>query len=227
MIAWRENKLVEVQEVDCTNPDILVGKFILILIYFATAADNARTNLIEKELYKQIEKFSNRNLSVLGDFNAHIGLIGKQKLDRNGKKVLNLMEHFNLSLLNLENTCIGQTTWEQNEYKSTIDFIMTNLSMYSAFETMLIDENHEKIKISDHNFISASFKFKKTNLKATVEYYNFNKKSDVAIGKYLMFIKNEINCENLDIDKFNYILKKSEKKHLKVTVRKKIKKKER
>ena len=62
----------------------------------------------------------------MGDFNGHIGLLGKQKLNRNGKVVLNLMEKYNLILLNMDANCCGETTRSQNNEQSTIDYVLVN-----------------------------------------------------------------------------------------------------
>ena len=39
------------------------------------------------------------NIILLGDYNAHLGFVGPQKLNKNGKVVIDLMEACNLILL--------------------------------------------------------------------------------------------------------------------------------
>ena len=93
----------------------------------------------------------------MGDFNGHIGLIGNRRLDRNGKFVKKLMDEKNLTLLNLEEKCVGTVTWEKNESRSTIDFILVNNEGNKDFLQMNIDEKKEIYDLSDHNLIQASF----------------------------------------------------------------------
>ena len=49
--------------------------------------------------------FQKNKLLILGDFNGHIGVLGTQKLNRNGKRVI---ENFNLNLSNLDDKCNGE-----------------------------------------------------------------------------------------------------------------------
>ncbi|CAL4059364.1 unnamed protein product, partial [Meganyctiphanes norvegica] len=94
-------------------------------------------------------------------FNAHIGLLGAQTIDRNGRMILKWLNEYNLTMLNLDDRCEGTTTWEARDQKSTVDFVLVNQKMYSRFIEMEIDEKREKIDISDHNLITVTFKMKK------------------------------------------------------------------
>ena len=82
---------------------------------------------------------------VLGDFNGHIGFIGPQNLNYNGNNVLNLIEKWNLILLNGDEKCEGVITRRQRIIGSAIDFILVNQEMYNFFESMNIDEDKEKV----------------------------------------------------------------------------------
>ena len=44
------------------------------------------------EIEKILDKHYESNLIILGDFNAHVGFKGRQKLDNNGKMVLEWLE---------------------------------------------------------------------------------------------------------------------------------------
>ena len=50
------------------------------------------------------------DLILLGDFNAHVGIVGPQELNRNGRLLLNLMETYSLILLNNNEKCVGEIT---------------------------------------------------------------------------------------------------------------------
>lgn len=63
----------------------------------------------------------------------------------------------NLILLNDDPKCTGEITWQNKISKSAIDFLLINQSMYDRFKHMKIDENKEKLDLSDHNMISATF----------------------------------------------------------------------
>ena len=62
----------------------------------------------------------------MGDFNGHIGIIGQQKEDKNGKFVKQLAELYNMSILNMDEKCTGESTWSRNNVSSTIDFVLIN-----------------------------------------------------------------------------------------------------
>ncbi|CAL4106290.1 unnamed protein product, partial [Meganyctiphanes norvegica] len=139
-----------------------------ILVYFdaRTTPEGKRRNLeIKKEIERILKSVEEEALVVLGDFNAHIGLLGAQTIDRNGRMILKWLNEYNLTMLNLDDRCEGTTTWEARDQKSTVDFVLVNQKMYSRFIEMEIDEKREKIDISDHNLITVTFKMKKTDRK--------------------------------------------------------------
>ena len=92
--------------------------------------------------------------------NAHTGLIGPQALNPNGKIILDWLDKFNLTLLNLNSNCEGEITWSRGDQKSTIDLILTNPEMYNYYKRMKIDEDKEYFDLWDHNQISVDFKIK-------------------------------------------------------------------
>ena len=63
-------------------------------------------------------------------------MLGNQKLNRNGKRVIDIIENFNCNLLNLDDKCNGELTWAQGEYNSVIDFVLANEDMYKDFVQM-------------------------------------------------------------------------------------------
>ena len=56
--------------------------------------------------------------------------------------------------------CLGEITWQQNEKKSTIDYIITNADMHIRFVAMHIDKDREEFDLSDHNLLISEFNIK-------------------------------------------------------------------
>ena len=169
--------------------------------------------------------FQKNKLLLLGDFNGHIGVLGEQKLNRNGKRVIDIIENFNLNLLNLDDKCNGELTWAQGEYNSVIDFVLANEDMYKDFVQMDIDENWEKLNISDHNLINILFMYGRIEkFTKAIETICLNNKSRNAINKYVHYVEeNTSQLESYDMTKFNEIIKEGIEKHLKRTIKKKVK----
>ena len=92
-------------------------------------------------------------LLVVGDFNGHIHCLGYQREDTNGAMIMEWLNHYNLSLLNINEKTRGVVTWERANQKSTIDYALANGEMHSLFQEMIIDENREVLDLSDHNLI--------------------------------------------------------------------------
>ena len=50
---------------------------------------------------------------IAGDFNGHIGILySTQEINKNGSLLNNFIEENNLVILNMEEECEGETTWE-------------------------------------------------------------------------------------------------------------------
>ena len=61
---------------------------------------------------------------VMGDFNAHIGLGTEQQPNRNGRRLLNLVWAGELIIGNELPQCQGRWTWECEQKRSVIDYIL-------------------------------------------------------------------------------------------------------
>ena len=94
---------------------------------------------------------------VLGDFNGHLGYLGNQKLDTNGKRVLDFIEKNSMILLNADDKCQGTVTREESGHKSSIDFVLVNTEFYRDFVGMKIDEEKNITDLSDHCLLGAEF----------------------------------------------------------------------
>ena len=231
LVIWKNEELA-LDHIVSDHPDILVAHvnirkldFILILVYIST--NNELRNIkIYKELKKIASKYDNKKLIFLGDFNGHIEILGKQKLNKNGKTLLKFVEDNNLNILNLDQNCQGLITWKQNENNSVIDFALTNENMYKNFNKMIIDDEWKKLDISDHCLITIQIDIlnNKKNTDKKVE-ITFNRKSEKAINKFKEYVNTKIEeSDNLqDIDQINEIICEAEEKVLKVRLKKQIK----
>ena len=79
--------------------------------------------------------------------------------------MLDFIDKNNLILLNGHAECLGEITWLQNAKKCTIDYIVTNTDMQRRFVAMHIDEDKEKIDLSDHNLLIAEFNINTSSCK--------------------------------------------------------------
>ena len=95
---------------------------------------------------------------IMGDFNAHVGIIGEQELNYNGKIVLDIMTENNMITLNDTDKCKGKYTWSRGQSKSVIDFVLVNSLAFGICDQMDIDERLEQFHLTDHNLIEISLK---------------------------------------------------------------------
>ena len=113
---------------------------------------------IQKELDDILENCTDEdNIVVLGDFNGHLGFIGLQEINRSGRYVLEIMERYNLILLNVDDRCNGEITCEENGIKSTKDFIPVNSNMYPVFKEKELDDDKKIYDLTDHCLIKLNF----------------------------------------------------------------------
>ena len=111
-----------------------------------------------KEIRRGIHDSSEDELIfILGDFYAHLEIIGDQDVNYNGRIVLGMI------LLNDTEKCKGIYTWGRGDQKSAIDFILLNTLADKLCQEMNIDEKQEKFDLSDHNLIDISLKLNDTN----------------------------------------------------------------
>ena len=70
--------------------------------------------------------------------------------------VLEWIDKLNLILQNGDEKCKGTYTRMRVEgnTKTVIDMVMVNKKMYEVCEEMIIDEDKEEIKFSDHNLVT-------------------------------------------------------------------------
>ena len=148
-------------------------------------------------LESELATCNDEPILIIGDFNAHVGndnlgIEGnKNKINRNGRKLREIMERRNLTLLNNTDLCKGLWTRIGNEGKSAIDLAVCNEEMLNLIHDMKIDEERDYVlsrikKVdgkhvevpSDHNtiVINVEGEVKKTISKEVV--WNMTNKQD-------------------------------------------------
>ena len=124
---------------------------------------------------------------ILGDLNAHLGIIGDQDVHYNARIVLDMMTQDNMIFLNDTEKCKGIYTWERGDQKGAIDFILVNTLAYKLCQEINIDEKQEKIDLSDHNLIEISLKLKDTNYqRGKWEEKQYYRLDDESLDKYIV-----------------------------------------
>ena len=152
----------------------------IVLVYMKTGNNETKHNkkIIEEigQIVKEKE-IQQKAKIVLGDFNGHLGYLGNQEENMNGK-LINKMIQEDLILLNIDSRCKGTYTWQRGEQKSAIDLIMVNQCGYEKFEEMEVDEKREIYDLSDHCMVRLSLKIKKNKQKKekeeTIEKYRLS-----------------------------------------------------
>ena len=182
-----------------------------------TGGENRQTNeAIKNEIEKLIENNDDR-LLILGDFNAHVGHLGPQEEDENGRRINSLIENNGLTLLNSDMKCKGEITWQGNHQVSAIDFVIVDNKAYENFAEMNIDENKEIYDLSDHNLIECKFEnfYSSQKVNRTTKEIVWNLKED-KLKQYLEDMEKRCYEENItNIEEYNSHIKAAGEKYLK------------
>ena len=94
------------------------------------------------QLEKEYATCSDMPVMIIGDFNAHVGngeygIKGNSdKVNRNGRKLLDLMERRDLILVNNSDQCKGLWTRVSDTGKSAIDLVIVNECMMRSVMSM-------------------------------------------------------------------------------------------
>lgn len=201
----------------------------ILLVYMSVESrleDKQRNKSIQKEIIEKIQecqRLENEAVILLGDFNGHIGYLGNQRLDNNGKFILDLMTEQNMILLNDDSRCIGTYTWSRDKQKSVIDYILVNQSMYNIYKWMNIDENQELVDISDHNLITLNFQVAQISQNFTRhglwEYKEYYKTDSESLSHYTKSLERKVAEKTFNITELNNIIKQTADETLKHTYR--------
>lgn len=216
------NDLLEIEVTEC-------GTKITILLLYMDVQDQGRNGLIRGELERKLLELCDENLLVMGDFNGHLGIIGKQRVDRHGKYILELMRRWNLTLLNADDRCDGEITREQRGERSAIDFVLVNDRLYSCFVRMSIDEKKSTFDLSDHCLIKLFLDLQvgRGDIKPLgvedVEFYDV--KREELQQKYMESLERDFSHlleENICMETVEKIIKKKADKHLKRKIKRRV-----
>ena len=111
---------------------------------------------ISQEMGEIVERVEarERKIIIVGYFNSHLGYIGYQEENRNGRIMNRFLNKYDLILMNIDERCKGVYTWERGEMKSVIDYVVVNREMYDRVEEVVVDEERKETEISDHCMLS-------------------------------------------------------------------------
>lgn len=147
-----------------------------------TKNEELKVRIVEEiKLYTEL----GYGIVIIGDLNGHIGKKeggqqGIHETNKNGKRVLEIMERGKLKMINWSRKCEGKWTWMKRGQKSVVDYVMMDERTASRVKKMTIDETGEKWSInSDHNFIEVQLKISK-EIKDVVKepQWNINERTD-------------------------------------------------
>ena len=98
-----------------------ITEVLIDLHWLRNEVENFFYQSVLKEIRRGIHDSSEDELIlILGDFNAHLGIIGDQDVHSNGRIVLDMMTEDNMLLLNDTEKCKGIYTWERGDQKVSL-----------------------------------------------------------------------------------------------------------
>ena len=144
---------VGVDDVDilAVRAQLTKRKSIVVCVLYFDVAYRTRNKRIMSNLSKMIGSISEEEgLVIMGDFNGHVGFLGPQRQNWNGKMMLDLIDRQGLILLNADVKCKGEITRRHRNEVSTIDYVLMNRKLYEMYVGMTIDEEKHEFDLSDH-----------------------------------------------------------------------------
>ena len=162
---------------------------------------------------------------AVGDFNGHLGYLGYQEENENGKNVNKMIEESGLLLLNVDDKCEGVYTWRRGDSKSAIDLVLANERVYTMINRVMIDEKQERIDLSDHCMIEIELT---TGRKERKRWHGvregwFYSKREEKMEEYIHKVEEEIvQMESVTIKNINEVIKKIADECLKVKYKRRM-----
>jgi len=162
MTIYEENRDKWFDKIDSKHRDCMVlkgrlgrEKVNLTIVYLRTGNDRAvveQNREVLMHVMRGVEEAEYRGevYIMIGDFNGHLGYLGYQEENENGKEINKFIEESGLLLMNIDEKCEGLYTWERGESKSAIDLVLINERGYGLVEGVKIDDERERLDISDH-----------------------------------------------------------------------------
>ena len=169
---YKDNKINILEEIDVgsdmKHEDVLAllieynkfDKYLIIVSYMTVEGPEAKDDNTKKFncIKNIIERYPKQKIILMGDMNAHIGILG-EKINNNGKRLLDFAENQNLEILN-STIARGKVTWTSGNSKSAIDYVLTNSNARDFIDSMWIDEEGNVDITTDHNLIMIDVKSK-------------------------------------------------------------------
>ena len=211
---------------DCLILDIKVKgvNFKLIIVYFKSNDSNEKLSLLINNF---LEKEQEQPIILVGDFNAHTGLLG-ERINKNGKILEEIIEKNNLIMLNRTEDCEGKITWEARGLKSAIDYALVNRNMIKYFKAMYIDEQKEMYDLSDHCLMKIDLQLDTLQLNEGEKVLEINCFAPERMELFNERVREEllkINDEEINMEKIDNVLSEAGKVHLKKKIKQKRSKK--
>ena len=204
---------------DCMIIDCKIKgfKFKLVTTYFQSNDDNSR---IASQLKKFIETNDEEAVLVVGDFNAHIGILG-ERMNKNGRLLEDLIEHGNLTNLNRTPECEGKITRNIRDQKTAIDYALANRKIFSYYKNMKIDENKELFDLSDHCMLYLTMEIGVGKLEKKEEKIEINCLSKERLLEFNGKVEQElsrVDSNEINMEKVDSVMEEAAKIHLRKKV---------
>ncbi|XP_068250210.1 probable inactive protein kinase DDB_G0270444 [Palaemon carinicauda] len=160
----------------------------------------------------EMEKVNSKNLDIL-DLKGNILK----------KKVRLIVVYMDCGGNREDEKCKGTYTWERGDQRSATDLVLVNKEMYEYFDEMNIDEEKDKVDISDHNLIEVE-----VSVKAKIENYKkgfwkesmYYKTDEESLREYREELKNNLESREITrMDEFDEVVEEAAKRKLQAKYR--------
>ena len=134
-------------------------EFDIVVVYWRTGNEvevREYNEKISQEMGEIVERVEarERKIIIVRDFNSHLGYIGYQEENGNGRIMNRFLNKYDHILMNIDDRCKGVYTWERGEMKSVIDCVVVNREMYDRVEEVVVDKERKETEISYHCMLS-------------------------------------------------------------------------
>ena len=221
MVIKKKDTNIKVKNVFSIHEDCMIIecqvrglKFKLVTTYFQSNDENDK---IASQLKTFLEMNEDELVLVVGDFNAHIGILG-ERINKNGKLLEDLIEQSNLVNLNRTPECSGKITRNIREQKTTIDYALANRKMFGYYKKKKIDENKELFDLSDHCMIDLTLELEVEKLEEEKRTIEINCLQGEKLQNFNREVKQELEgMNNLEIkmEKIDRVMERAAQEHLK------------
>ena len=136
-----ESEDVLAVRVECRNESGRAERIVVVVVYMTVEGDRAVTENGRKySVLKKIARdYTGEKMIVMGDMNAHVGMLGEQ-MNRNGMMLDEFVNELSLENLN-ETLAEGHVTWCARNQESAIDYMLVNGRMREIVDRMWIAED--------------------------------------------------------------------------------------